>query len=82
MCTESPKRQRQERCLLETANTCTQKLRTRLGGVFADLPAPCDDWGLVGAGVEGSPDKWGSLHNEMTSQFVVVSWPQRGTGQG
>ena len=32
MCTESPKRQRQERCLLETANTCTQKLRTRLGG--------------------------------------------------
>ena len=29
MCTESPKRQRQKRCLLETANTCTQKLRTR-----------------------------------------------------
>ena len=51
-------------------------------GVFAVLPAPCDDWGLVGAGVEGSPDKWGSLHNGMTSQFVVVSWPQRGTGQG
>ena len=26
---ENPKRQRQKRCLLETANTCTQKLRTR-----------------------------------------------------
>ncbi len=31
-CTERPRRQRQKRCLLETANTCTQKLRTRLGG--------------------------------------------------
>ncbi len=29
---ENPKRQRQRRCLLETANTCTQKLRTRRGG--------------------------------------------------
>ena len=29
MCTENPKRQRQKRCLPETANTCTQKLRTR-----------------------------------------------------
>ena len=29
MCTENPGRQRQKRCLLETANTCTRKLRTR-----------------------------------------------------
>ncbi|MAF51391.1 MAG: hypothetical protein CL694_00020 [Chloroflexi bacterium] len=37
MCTESPKRQRQKRCLPETANTCTQKLRTRPVGVVLVL---------------------------------------------
>jgi len=45
---ENPKRQCQKRCLLETANTCTQELRTRPCGVFAVLPVPCDDWGLMG----------------------------------
>jgi len=45
-----------------TANTCTRKLRTRLGGVFAVLPVPCGDWGLVEVGVEASPDKWGRFH--------------------
>ncbi len=39
----------------------TQELRTCLGGVFAVLPTPCDDWGLVEVGVEASPDKWGRL---------------------
>jgi len=31
--------------------------------VFAVLPAPCGDWGLMGLGGEASPDKWGSLHS-------------------
>ena len=63
MCTESPKRQRQKRCLPETANTCTQELRTRLGGVFAVLVTPCDHRGPMGLVGEASPVKWGSLHN-------------------
>ena len=60
---ENPKRQCQKRCLLETANTCTQKLRTRLGGVFAVLVTPCDHRGPMGLVGEASPDKCGSLHN-------------------
>ena len=60
---ENPKRQRQKRCLLETANTCTQKLRTRPCGVFAVSSEPCGDWGLEGLGLEASPDKWGRLHS-------------------
>ena len=60
---ENPRRQRQKRCLFETANTCTQKLRTRLGGVFAVLPAPYTDWGWTRLLEEASPDKWGRLHS-------------------
>jgi len=60
---ENLKRQRQERCRFETANTCTQKLRTRRGHVFAVLPALCGDWGLMGLVGEASPVKWGRLHN-------------------
>ena len=60
---ENPKRQCQKRCLLETANTCTQKLRTRLFGVFAVLVTPCDCRGPMGLVGEASPVKWGRLHN-------------------
>jgi hypothetical protein len=42
-------------------------------GVFAVLVVPCDHGGRMGLGEEASPDKWGRLHNEMTSQFVVRS---------
>jgi hypothetical protein len=45
---ENPKRQRNKCCLFETANTCMQELRTRPCGVFAVVPAPYTDWGLMG----------------------------------
>ena len=37
-------------------------------GVFAVLVTPCDHRGPMGLVGEASPDKWGSLHKEMTSQ--------------
>jgi len=71
MCTENPGRQRQKRCLLETANTCTQKLRTRPCGVFAVLVTPCDHRGPMGLVGEASPDKWGSLHNSESLEWAM-----------
>ena len=41
--------------------------------VYALRVTPCDIRGRMGLGEEASPDKWGRLHNEMTSQFVVRS---------
>ena len=63
MCTENQKKQRQKRCLPETANTCTQKLRTRPCGVFAVFIVPYGYKGQMGLEEEASPDKWGRLHS-------------------
>ena len=38
--------------------------------MFAVLPAPCDHWGLVEAGAEASPDKWGSFHSSESLEWA------------
>ena len=58
----------QERCLSKTANTCTQKLRTRPCGVFAVLAIPSDSRDLVWVFREVSPVKWGRLHSRVRPQ--------------